>query len=557
MKAVLKLTGVLSLAVICSPDVIGATYVVQAGHPQASDEGLGTEEKPFRSIGRAVKELKPGDVVLIKKGVYRESVTIEADGTEEKPITIQAFPGHEGRVIIKGSERFTDWKKLPGQPVWTSQWKYRLDGQYPEKWVDFGEYPKRCEMVFVDRKPLRQVLARGLLKLGTFFVDEAGQTLFIAVHYGTSLANVEVSVRQRGIFVHGNHLQIRGLTVIYVANHHKESAFEVRGRNIVIENCKALWNNLDGFRFAGRHLTVRKCAGSHNGRCGISASIHDSTIENYVTDENSWRFGPMRHAGGMKIVGGAPSNNRIIGHISRNNGKGIWFDYGCRNNRVERCFLHGNLIAGLEFEACLPENWVVNNIICHTRMARGSLVESITGTGVLLLESDSTRIYHNTIFGNERHAILIGGGLRIIRYTSEPALIARTQLYNNIFARNGYSAIGFWLWGKGAEEPVLTTHRFDYNLFWQPDSLIASYRDSKAETLEKWQKVFGQGKHSLSADPKFVGAEQCDFSLLPDSPAIGGGTPLKGVRTDFSGKRRLAGKRPTVGAFESNTEGEL
>jgi len=542
---------------------MATTYVVDINHPQASDENPGTEEKPFKSISRAVKELKPGDVVLIKAGKYRESVTIQANGTPEKPIVIQAYPGHEGKVIVMGSERFTDWKQLPGNPIWTTEWKYRLESRYPENWMDFGEYAKRCEMVFVDGKPLKQVLARGLLRLDTFFVDEVKGKLIIAVRYGTSLKNVEVAVRQRGIFVRGSHLRLKGLTVMYVANHHREAAFEVRGTDIVLEGCRAEWNNLDGFRLAGRRIRMRRCVANHNGRCGISASIHESVLEDNTTDENSWRFGPYWHAGGMKIVGGAPSGNRIIGHIARNNnGKGIWFDYGCRNNRVERCFLHGNLIAGLEFEACLAENWVVNNIICHTRMDKGSVLEHGTGAGIFLYEARRTHIYHNTLFGNERFGILIAGGQRKIHYTGEMAYSAETDIVNNIIAENGVAGIGFWVWSKSAEPKVLASHRSDFNLWWQPKALLALVPVKRGEpakrgeiaTLKEWQKRMAQDAHSLVADPKFVDAVHCDFRLRPESPAIDRGKALKDITSDFAGKSRPQGKAPDMGAIEGGTK---
>ena len=544
---VLALLLVMALPHLC----LARTYVVDPNHPKASDRNPGTEQLPFKTIGRAVKDLKPGDVVLIKAGVYRESVTIKANGTEDKPIVIKAYPGHEGKVIVKGSEIFREWKRIPGNPVWIAPWKYRLDAHYPENWMDFGLYAKRCEMVFVDGRPLKQVLARGLLMMNTFFVDDEKGELYIAVPFGTPLSKVEVAVRQRGIFVRGSHLRLKGLTVMYVANHHKEAAFDVTGGNIVIEDCRAEWNNLDGFRVRGRNIHMIRCVANHNGRCGISASIHDSVIERCVTDENSWRFGPEWHAGGMKVVGGLPSGNRIIGHIARNNnGKGIWFDW-CRNNIVERCFLQGNLFAGLEFEACLDGNVVVNNVICHTRRWRGALREEKTGVGILLYEVRGARIIHNTIFGNEGYGILIAGGKRKIHYTGEDAVSRNIFIFNNIIAGNGAFGLGFWVWGESAKPEALMSHRSDFNLWWRNgkgDVEIPPPNNPIRKTVEKWLKA--QDAHSLRLDPKFANPGECDFRLLPGSPAIDRAKPLEEVKVDFEGKKRPLGKAPDIGAFE-------
>ncbi len=74
-----------------------------------SDDSAGTAEKPFRTIGRGVKELRPGDTLTVRGGTYREAVGLELIGTRDHPITVQAAPGET--VVIKGSEVVTGWKR--------------------------------------------------------------------------------------------------------------------------------------------------------------------------------------------------------------------------------------------------------------------------------------------------------------------------------------------------------------------------------------------------------------------------------------------------------------
>ncbi|MBM4079217.1 MAG: DUF1565 domain-containing protein, partial [Planctomycetes bacterium] len=64
--------------VLCGP--ASGDYVVDQSHPQASDDGPGTAEKPFRTISQAAKSVKAGDTVIIKAGTYRESVRIRRAG---------------------------------------------------------------------------------------------------------------------------------------------------------------------------------------------------------------------------------------------------------------------------------------------------------------------------------------------------------------------------------------------------------------------------------------------------------------------------------------------
>jgi parallel beta-helix repeat protein len=63
--------------------------------PQGDDEAAGTMAAPWRTLGRAVEELRPGDVVLVRSGTYAENVDIARGGTGAEPVTVRAFPGEQ------------------------------------------------------------------------------------------------------------------------------------------------------------------------------------------------------------------------------------------------------------------------------------------------------------------------------------------------------------------------------------------------------------------------------------------------------------------------------
>ena len=50
------------------------TYYVDNKAENADDDGPGTYERPFRTIGKAAAVLQPGERVIIREGVYRECV---------------------------------------------------------------------------------------------------------------------------------------------------------------------------------------------------------------------------------------------------------------------------------------------------------------------------------------------------------------------------------------------------------------------------------------------------------------------------------------------------
>ncbi len=62
--------------------------------------GSGTKADPFRGLPAAVKNTRPGDLVLLGKGSYHATVTITASGTKEHPIIYRAAGDSE--AVIDG-----------------------------------------------------------------------------------------------------------------------------------------------------------------------------------------------------------------------------------------------------------------------------------------------------------------------------------------------------------------------------------------------------------------------------------------------------------------------
>ncbi len=67
--------------------------------------GTGTEDAPYGSIQKAADAVEPGDVVMIKPGVYYESVELKKTGTADKPIIFRASEYGKNKVIITGADK--------------------------------------------------------------------------------------------------------------------------------------------------------------------------------------------------------------------------------------------------------------------------------------------------------------------------------------------------------------------------------------------------------------------------------------------------------------------
>ncbi len=78
-------------------------YVAAAGN----DTNPGTLARPWRTVGKAAAAMVAGDSVLIRAGIYYESVNPARSGTSSDPITYAAYDTES--VVIDGSELVTGW----------------------------------------------------------------------------------------------------------------------------------------------------------------------------------------------------------------------------------------------------------------------------------------------------------------------------------------------------------------------------------------------------------------------------------------------------------------
>ena len=93
----------------------------------AAFDGIGTQDRPFRSINEAAKIAKPGDEVLVAPGVYREYVNPVNAGEEDARITYRSV--EPLGAVITGAEQIKDWTLYEGN-VWVCRVKNSIFGGY-------------------------------------------------------------------------------------------------------------------------------------------------------------------------------------------------------------------------------------------------------------------------------------------------------------------------------------------------------------------------------------------------------------------------------------------
>jgi len=106
----------LLLSALLSTTLAGAQAAEFHVATKGSDANSGTRKLPFRTIQRAAELARPGDVITVHQGTYRERINPPRGGeSDRKRIVYQAARGE--KIEIKGSEAIRDWTKVQDD-VW-------------------------------------------------------------------------------------------------------------------------------------------------------------------------------------------------------------------------------------------------------------------------------------------------------------------------------------------------------------------------------------------------------------------------------------------------------
>ncbi|WP_084218347.1 Ig-like domain-containing protein [Synechococcus sp. CC9616] len=120
-------SATLILAADALPPTDGVVFVSNDG----SDSNPGSLLAPFRTIQYAIDNAKPGDVISIRGGTFRERLRIEnLNGREDAPITFENYQNED--VVLTGAEQITtDW-----QPHDDNIWKTNLNFDISQLYLD-------------------------------------------------------------------------------------------------------------------------------------------------------------------------------------------------------------------------------------------------------------------------------------------------------------------------------------------------------------------------------------------------------------------------------------
>lgn len=380
----------------------GTLFVVDAGAAVAADENPGTAAAPWRTIGRAARQMQPGDAVLIHAGVYRETVAPPRGGTDaDHRITYAAAPGE--RVVVTGADAVpTGWTAL-GDARWRRAWTFPSLPTYSDDPVF------RRELVVAGGRVLRP--AAGASREGTFTVDgpdTAPTAVTVHLPDGGQPDAIEIGTRERlfwpvaarpdapcGDASQPSWLRVVGLTFVHAANRAQWGAVCAGRAHGLWERVAVAWSVGMGVDVSGADHVFRRVEASDHGQMGWGGGCARCLFEDTSARRNNWRgHDPFWEAGGSKWVG--TSDSVIRRHTATDNGgPGIWLDGGNARNTIEGCRVERNEVAGIMLELDTVETLVQHNVVRGTRWREWS------GSGILSQAASRNAYLHNTVTGND------------------------------------------------------------------------------------------------------------------------------------------------------------
>ena len=419
---------------IAVPALAAPVTTIHVSQASGSDTNDGSAERPFATLGAALKAAPSGATVEVASGTYREG-----ELSTSKKLTITAGKGQQ--VSLNGADIVTDWSD-------------NGDGTYSSARSDFvrfshvstvnanpaiegmAAYP---EQVFVDGQELTQVADRSEVGPGTFWVNDPDpvtlvnpqnnrQGYHVKPHTGVSYVlgdnpaghTVEVVQHHRSLTLGGEGSVFNGFTVEKYSPlqqwDYKDPEigtltggvmFFVGAKNVSVTNNTFQYSamgtalgltNADGSTVSGNTITHNGGVGfginrssdisvEHNtwsmnnqagfivDNCGAFCTIGDTKITHVDGVRYAFNTHDYSEAGYNHNDPNVDSPRRLIG---------VWFDEGVINSEIV-----GNHFINVGKSAIFDE-------VSSGNIIASNIVEN-SFEGIVLSGTDSDKIFNNTI----------------------------------------------------------------------------------------------------------------------------------------------------------------
>jgi hypothetical protein len=544
------------------------TFYVARQHPQASDDNPGSEDRPWKTIGRAAAALEPGDRVIVREGIYREWVRPARGGTSpQNMITYQAASGQN--VIVSGADPLTgNWapSQVAGRSAVGKAWMIDLPASLFAGYNPFAEsnvsatmskspynrdggkkwsmppYTLPRGLVFQDGQRLAQAEQyEGLAEAdGSYWVEAGGRRLHIRAFGDKKPESVSFEVTTRPFAIAPDKaglgfVRVDGFVVERVANcvpvPQLGAISTMQGHHWIVENNAVRQINglgldygrrqtfipyevpADTPKLAGVGTIVRRNVFDQCGACSLSGlGLIGGLVEDNYSSGCGWRrVKLMYESGGIKLHYLKHTLVRRNVVQGTNSTFGLYVDHSNHNSRIT-----ANLVTGAEDIAFILEATYSPTLVDH------NIFWNCKGAGMRLTHTGSAIIANNLIGCCTGLPVSIAKpDARIIDVeTQRKSSAEHNRVVGNVF-------YGFET--RGPELPQNGENVSDFNVFVNP-------ADAKPFDMAAWRAKTGCETHSQTATA-VLELSTADWRLRGTIPTLE--SPLvPALTTDFLGIAR-------------------
>lgn len=473
----------------------GAIYV----SPSGSDGSAGSAANPVRTVQRGLALAPSGGTVVLRAGVYHESLTVQ------KKVTIQNFPREV--AWLDGSSTITNWTRSGS--TWSAPWgTFFSPSNYAGGIRSDHPYANYPGQMFLDGQPLRQVGSLGEVVSGAFYADAASKRMVIGSDPTSKVATA--SDLTSALHIGVKDVTLRGFGVRrYATTAQARAAILMDPAGGVFENLVVVDNSSIGLALSGANKTVRNVVVERNGMMGMGMhEANNSVVSRSILRYNNYeRFATLPVSAGVKIT--KSSNVKIDNNLVTDNyfASGVWFDMYSSVVKVVNNTLRDNGELQVNVEAT-KQGIVANNYISGGRK------------GIDLRDVEGVVVANNRLGAYTLMGVFVA---QDNRWTKRPAdapsdfsmLTRNISIINNVF----FCGTRFQLFAND-ENGTIPASKFNLSV---SGNVFSSQRKSPELNLMGWG--LGAGKYDFIQTPsdlmkknaawKNLQASDCDET--PDS----------------------------------------
>jgi hypothetical protein len=380
----------------------------------------GVDVTPRSNVQKLIDRHPKGTTFCFRRGVYRLKAAIKPRSGDK----LIARPG----TVLNGSKRLSDFTYRDGRWVASNQ-HYRVPPSNEQCKRSGYTGCRYAEQVFIDDRPLWQVMSLSELRQGTFFFDYGAGRIFIK--NDPRGRKVETSIAPAAIVGSAGYqdrVTVRGFRIEKFASPATGLVAAVKpGNGWVIKGNDIRLNSRLGV-YASQRARIQGNRIHHNGMAGIKGQgDYVRVVNNRISSNNIAGFSHS-YSGGLRVT--STRGLLVRGNVVKaNDGPGLKTDTNNIDVRYERNRVVGNAAPGISHEKSYAATIVGNYLRNNNRSNRGKGIGF--GANITLRSSRNVQILRNHVV-----ASLDVNGIGLIDSEAGSGIAGRFELRNVVVRDN-------------------------------------------------------------------------------------------------------------------------